>query len=193
MGNKNLREHRVIVTLLSVIFTGCSIFVQDTYGDTDLYCSGMQSGETPNGPKYISMGVQNFSGIASQIYEISGTRLKEKGYGYGPDVVLTQCHKSSSEYVYSTNCKINQMQYLSDWQAETNHVVNLANPDRPSPFFQKYGDVGGNYEILIINRLDLSLTDHYYEPQTWYKGNKANGYMVIYRYNAKCSIQKPKF
>lgn len=163
-----------------------------------LSCEGEMVTSVPEKdiPKSIKELYKGGKKDVSQIYEIKENKLIGKvGNGY-PDITLTLCKKSESEYVFSTDCWINKRKYLYDWFSEEVHSIGLDKSTAyPSLFFRKYGnpsDVLGSYEVININRFNLHVTDDSYSPQVNYGGNKSSGYMVISKAELHCTVQKPK-
>ena len=123
----------------------------------------------------------NSSNEISQIYEINKNKLVETG-GKSPSVIYTLCKKSESEYIYSSDCTINELQYLHDWNSKTDHKY-------PSSFLKKY--VSQDYAVIYINRVNLQITRMSFSP-TFTENSKHNGYMETSTTEMNCALRKPR-
>ncbi len=116
----------------------------------------------------------------SQIYEMRKNLLVEKGDVH-PDGRFQLCKKSESEYVFSNDCKTDELQYLRDWYAEEDHLVDSGPFDKHSI----------NYIIIRVNRTDLHVSEKNYFALLS-ESEKHHGYLVTTKTELECTLRKPK-
>ncbi len=135
-----------------------------------------------------------------QVFEIIENSILVKGGGHSPDITLSLCNQSESEYIYSDNCEVKSGEYLRDWHSENDHLIFvLKDWKHPSPFFRKYGK-GNNflayYEVLKIDRTNSDVDWVVYSPMTGpISGSpkEKNGYLMIDHSVMNCKKLEAKF
>lgn len=118
----------------------------------------------------------------SQVYEMKSNLLVAKG-GMASDETFKLCKKSESEYVFSDECKTDELQFLRDWHAEDDHLLDS------SPFLEKYPYL--SYTIIRVNRTDLHVRMKTYFAHLSER-EKHHGFLVTTKAELECAVRKPK-
>ena len=135
-----------------------------------------------------------------QVFEVTENSILVKGGRHSPDITLSLCNQSESEYIYSDNCEVKSVDYLRDWYSEKDHLIYvLKDWKHPSPFFRKYGkgnNIFAYFEVLKIGRTNSDVDWVVYSPVTGpISGSptEKNGYLMIDHSVMNCKKLEAKF
>ena len=146
-----------------------------------LYCEGKFKSSVSYGTSMAGKeaNIDNNSGNTetSNIFELNNNKLIDKvDSGIYPDNIYTLCEKSQSEYVFASDCRLNEKEYLHNWYSENDHLN---------------GKSSFEYDVIYINRLYLTVTYRIYNP-TISEDAKHNGYMTTFESKLYCNIRKAR-
>jgi hypothetical protein len=114
-----------------------------------LQCTGSQSAKGFNAPKDAVIPT---TGNVSGTYTLNGNVLIESGGGGLHDHRYSLCSTTSTNYIYSTDCKVQPSQYFSDW-------LRVTDPDKNRQFETKYKDSTYMLATIIIDRVNLQVDE----------------------------------
>ena len=174
----------ISLSLFSIAYISNCAAESDNDKNIILNCEGDMTGL--GYPKDLDF--QNKSQETSQVYILKKDKLIGKGAIGVPDEVLNLCKITTSEYVFSSNCKIDTNQYLSDWAFEDDHMVD-PHDFEPSPFFKKYSIYP--YSVASVDRVNLLVGSNIYYPIASYN-RKNHGFMGVMQISLHCKVEKPK-
>jgi len=129
----------------------------------------------------------------TQILELNKNGILVKN-GNMRDYTLTLCKKTESEYVFSSNCKIDRLDYFNDWNSGMYKMDGgLADIQNSSPFFRKYStstNITAEFEELHVNRVTLDVDWNTYYPRL--NGSRSNNPTIqIEDIHMHCTVTKP--
>jgi hypothetical protein len=189
---------RIIVDfakLLLFIITPILIFTNAAFADEVkskiLDCEGeVKNTNLPHDEK----GMADSKYKVTQIFELNENGILIK-LGKMRDYTLTLCKKTESEYVFSSNCKIDRLDYLNDWNSSISKMDGgLADIQNSSPFFRKYStstNILAAFEELRVNRATLDVNWNTYDPRP-NSSHSNSPSILIEDIHMHCTISKPK-
>ncbi|WP_186188066.1 hypothetical protein [Burkholderia gladioli] len=184
-----MKKRAISASVAMLVITACFRASADTPPQVILQCSGEQSSQGINAPKDVTVPKRNPNVVGT--YTLQGNVLTESGGGIFADERYDLCSTTSTSYVYSTDCSVARMRYISDWL----EITDAASNDR---FMAKHKASAYTLDNIVIDRLDMSVTSEYLSNQlrTDYdqKNNKVTltPYLTSIRFVGSCNVVKPK-
>ena len=119
-----------------------------------LMCDGTSTEQGRNAPKWVPYAPP---ASMTETFAINGNRLTSK------DVLLfkvefTLCRESATEYIFSSNCKVEPLSYMRRWLGMTDS--KLAQQD----MLRVYGENWTPVETIHIDRINLTVDDLHLNP-----------------------------
>jgi hypothetical protein len=184
MTSKVLRS-----TASLMLAAACHVANAEAPQQTILQCNGDQWGEGINAPKDVTVPKRDPNVVGT--YTLQGNVLIESGGGTFADERYDLCSTTSINYVYSTDCSVDRMHYISDWLEVTDVPAN----DR---FIGKHKASAYTLDILVIDRVTPSVNSEYLSNQVRTDYDKKDKkvvltpYLLSMRFVGSCSVVKPK-
>lgn len=186
-GN-DLKKRAISASVTMLLFTACFRAAAETPPSAILQCVGSMTSEGINAPKDVLLDKP--SDVVGT-YTLQGNVLIESGGGTYADEHYGLCSTTSTTYVYSTDCSVGRMRYITDWLAVKDGLAN-------ERFEAKHKDSATTLDIVVIDRVNLSI--HSESLGTQFRtdiNQKTNAvtltpFLTSARFAGSCSIVKPK-
>ncbi|MCX4156984.1 MULTISPECIES: hypothetical protein [Paraburkholderia] len=184
-----MKKSAISASVTILLVTVCFRAGAETLPQVILQCSGEQSSVGINAPKDVLVPNRDPNVVGT--YTLRGNVLTESGGGTFADELYNLCSTTSTNYVYSTDCSVGRMRYISDWL----QVTDAASNDR---FMATHKASAYTLDILVIDRVNMSVTSEYLSNQLRTDYDQKNKkvtltpYLTSIRFVGRCSVVKPK-
>jgi len=181
-------------------FCLCLIGVNVSAEDKILTCDGTWSQEGMNLPPHAKNFIQADMTVKNLQYIVNGKSIQE--VSDSPNIKIDPieiCSTSDAAYVYSWNCSVQLPRLMAVDFTKEDYPWAEDSVYRKKYHYKPHSTDVGQFEIIYLNRVNLSvLVDHYnfHESTDDDKAGKSTSipknYVIIEHMNLQCRIAKPK-
>lgn len=184
-----MKKRAIRASVTSILITASLCAGAEAPPQAILQCTGEQTSEGINTPKYVT--IPKRAPNVGDTYTLQGDVLIESGGGTFADEHYNLCRSTSTTYVYSTDCSVDRLHYISEW-------LDVTNVPASDKFIARHKDSPYTLDTIIIDRVNLSVNAESLNNQSGTKyDKKANNvvlipYLLSTRFLGNCSVEKPK-